>query len=84
VLTPAAIPGQKSACWKSHRLPGSIIPLVEGMFKEGLARHGVAPSVDAGLLATNRAWAVSGAARRWFQTPDRILLKRWLPKSKRW
>jgi AcrR family transcriptional regulator len=53
-------------------LEGSIIPVVEGMFKEGLARHGMAPGVDPGLLATTAAWAVFGAARRWFQTPDRI------------
>src|ERR1700690_4196271 len=53
-------------------LEGSIIPVVEGMFKEGLSRHALAPGVDAGLLATTAAWAVFGAARRWFQTPDRI------------
>jgi AcrR family transcriptional regulator len=53
-------------------LEGSIIPVVEGMFKEGIARHGMAPGVDAGLLATTAAWAIFGAARRWFQTPDRI------------
>src|ERR1700719_4282788 len=27
-------------------LEGSIIPVVEGMFKEGLAPHGVAPGID--------------------------------------
>ena len=54
------------------RLEGSIIPVVEDMFKEGLALHGTAPSVDAALLASTAAWAVFGAARRWFQTPDRI------------
>src|SRR3984957_14353506 len=53
-------------------LEGSIIPVVEGMFKQGLARHGIAPGVDAALLATTAAWAVFGAARRWFQTTDRI------------
>jgi AcrR family transcriptional regulator len=52
-------------------LEGSIIPVVEGMFKEGLALHGTAPGVDAALLATTAAWAVFGAARRWFQTPNR-------------
>src|ERR1700719_2549159 len=31
-------------------LEGSIIPVVEGMFKEGLALHGIAPGVDAALL----------------------------------
>jgi AcrR family transcriptional regulator len=53
-------------------LEGSIIPVVEGMFKEGIAHHGMAPGVDAALLATTAAWAVFGAARRWFQNPDRI------------
>jgi AcrR family transcriptional regulator len=53
-------------------LEGSIIPVVEDMFKEGLALHGTAPGVDAALLATTAAWAVFGAARRWFQTSNRI------------
>jgi AcrR family transcriptional regulator len=56
------------------RLPlaGSIIPVVEDMFKVGLAHHGLAPGADTALLATTAAWAVFGAARRWFQTPNRI------------
>src|SRR5437667_1270041 len=56
------------------RMPveGSIIPVVEDMFKEGLAHHGIAPSVDGALLATTAAWAVFGAARRWLQTPNRV------------
>jgi AcrR family transcriptional regulator len=53
-------------------LEGSIIPVVEGMFKEGAANQTVAPGVYSALLATTAAWAVFGAARRWFQTPDRI------------
>jgi AcrR family transcriptional regulator len=53
-------------------LEGSIIPVVEGMFKEGLALHETAPGVDAAQLATTAAWAVFGAARLWFQTPNRI------------
>jgi AcrR family transcriptional regulator len=53
-------------------LEGSIIAVVEGMFREGIARHKMAPGVDAGLVATTAAWAVFGAARRWFQTSDRI------------
>jgi hypothetical protein len=52
-------------------LEGSIIPVVEDMFKEGLAHHGLAPSVDGALLATTAAWAVFGAAHRWFQPPHR-------------
>ena len=53
-------------------LEGSIIPVVEAMFKEGLALHGTVPGIDAALLATTAAWAVFGAARRWFQTPNRV------------
>ena len=53
-------------------LESSIIPVVEDMFKEGLAHHGLAPGADAALLATTAAWAVFGAARRWFQSPNRI------------
>jgi AcrR family transcriptional regulator len=53
-------------------LEGSIIPVVEDMFEEGLALHGIAPGADASLRATTGAWAVFGAARLWFQTPNRI------------
>jgi len=53
-------------------LEGSIIPIVEAMFKEGLALHGLPTGVDVELRATTAAWAVFGAARRWFQTPNRI------------
>ena len=53
-------------------LEGSIIPVIEDMFKEGLALHGIAPGVDTALLSTTAAWAVFGAARRWYQSPDRI------------
>src|ERR1700690_1878801 len=52
-------------------LEGSIIPVVECVFKEGAAHHKVAPGVDSALLATTAAWAIFGAARRWYQTPDR-------------
>ena len=53
-------------------LEGSIIPVVEGMFKQGLSRHGMAPGVDVAMLATIAAWAVFGAARRWSQTANRV------------
>ena len=53
-------------------LEGSIIPVVEGMFQEGAANHAMAPGTDPKLLATAAAWAIFGAARRWYQTPDRI------------
>jgi AcrR family transcriptional regulator len=59
---------------KGRQIPleGSVIPVVEGMFREGLAQHEIAPDVDAALLATTTAWAIFGAARRWFQSTDRI------------
>ena len=53
-------------------LEGSIIPVIEGMFVEGAVHHAIVPGVDPALMATTAAWAVFGAARRWFQTPDRI------------
>ena len=53
-------------------LEGSIIPVVEGMFQEGAAKHAMAPDTDSKLLATTAAWAIFGAARQWYQTPDRI------------
>jgi AcrR family transcriptional regulator len=53
-------------------LEGSIIPVVEGMFQEGAAHHDMAPGADPQLQATTAAWAIFGAARRWYQTPDRI------------
>jgi AcrR family transcriptional regulator len=53
-------------------LEGSIIPVVEGMFQEGAAHHAMAPGTDPRLLATAAAWAIFGAARRWYQTPNRI------------
>ena len=53
-------------------LEGSIIPVVEGIFHEGAAKHGITPSADSRLLATTAAWDIFGAARQWHQTPDRI------------
>jgi AcrR family transcriptional regulator len=53
-------------------LEGSIIPVVEDMFRKGAADHAMAPGVDPQLLATTAAWAIFGAARRWYQAPDRI------------
>ena len=53
-------------------LEGSIIPVVEDMFRKGAAHHPTAPGSDPDLLATTVAWAIFGAARHWYQTPDRI------------
>src|ERR1700719_3643663 len=65
-------------------LEGSIIPIVEDMFKEGLYHHRMATGADAALLATTAAWAVFGAARRWFQTPTVSPPRRWQPGLKPW
>lgn len=64
----AGCPGQAA----KMPLEGSIIPVVEGMFQEGAAKHAMGPGTDPKLLATTAAWAIFGAARRWYQTPDRI------------
>jgi AcrR family transcriptional regulator len=64
----ASCPGQLA----KMPLEGSIIPVVEGMFQEGAARHAMVPGADPKLLATTAAWAIFGAARQWHQTPDRI------------
>ena len=53
-------------------LEGSIIPVVEDIFREGAANHAMAPDDDPGLMATAAAWAIFGAARRWYLTPNRI------------
>ena len=53
-------------------LEGSIIPVMEDIFREGAAKHEIPPGEDVELLATTAAWAIYGAARRWYQTPGRI------------
>ena len=53
-------------------LEGSIIPAIEDMFRQGAKHHPVKPGVDPELLASTAAWAIFGAARLWYQTPDRI------------
>src|SRR6202789_510476 len=53
-------------------LEASIISVVEGMFQEGASHHASAPGADPNLLATTAAWAIFGAARRWYQSPERI------------
>ncbi len=50
----------------------SVIAVIEGMFNDGLSSHDPSPEVDPSMLAAAAAWAVFGAARRWFQTPDRV------------
>ena len=53
-------------------LEASIVPVVEDMFREGAAHHPVTPGADPELLATTAAWAIYGAARWWYQAPDRV------------
>ena len=53
-------------------LEGSIIPVVESVFRKRAADYATPPGVDPELLATTAAWAIFGAARRWLQTQDRI------------
>src|SRR5580693_3477587 len=67
LLRPQPVP----VSWLGYRSKAPSSPSSR-VFKEGLAHHGTAPGVDAELLATTAAWAVFGAARRWFQTPNRI------------
>src|SRR6201993_184601 len=58
----AGCPGQLA----KMPLEGSIIPVVENMFRKGAADHAMAPGVDPELLATTAAWAIFGAARSWY------------------
>jgi AcrR family transcriptional regulator len=53
-------------------LEGSIIPAIEQILQEGGAHHPAGPGTDVNLLATTAAWAIFGAARRWYQTPNRM------------
>lgn len=53
-------------------LEGSIIPVVEDMFREGRSHHTMSPGIDQELLGTTVAWAIFGAARKWYQTSGRI------------
>ena len=59
---------------KGAQLPleSSLIPVLEGLFVEGLSQRSTPLNVEPALLATTAAWALFGAARRWFQSPDRI------------
>ena len=58
-------------------LEGSIISVMEDIFEEGAARHGVVPGPESRLFATTAAWAIFGAARNWYQDlPNRIPARR--------
>ena len=53
-------------------LESSVIPVVEEMFRRGAPYHALKPGADPEFLGTTAAWAIFGAARRWFQTADRV------------
>jgi AcrR family transcriptional regulator len=67
----AESPGCPGALGKMP-IEGSIIPVVEGIFREGAADRIAASGVDPQLVATTAAWAVFGAACSWLQSSDRI------------
>lgn len=66
----AEAPGCPSAL-NGMSIERSIIPVVEGIFREGAADRKAARGVDPDLVATMAAWAIFGAARQWLQTPKR-------------
>ena len=51
---------------------GSIIAVTETLLYEGLQRKNPVPEADPLLLAATGAWAIFGAARTWFLTPNRV------------
>lgn len=53
-------------------LEGSIIPVIEDIFREGGAKHKKRRGAESKLLATTAAWAIFGTAKRWYETPNRI------------
>jgi AcrR family transcriptional regulator len=52
-------------------LERSVIPMIEGMFREVADELRLAPGVDLDTFATAIACAIYGAASRWAQTPNR-------------
>lgn len=67
----AASPGCPGALNKMP-LEGSIIPVMEEIFREGGAERTPLPGVDTELVFTTAAWAIFGAARLWLQMRDRV------------
>jgi AcrR family transcriptional regulator len=53
-------------------LEGSIIPVIEDIFRQGSGDHPLKEGVDPEIMGTTVAWAIFGAARRWHETPGRI------------
>ncbi len=65
--------GKVLDCQSSSKMPleRSVIPVIEGIFREGAEELQLAPGVDPDTYATTLAWAIYGAASRWAQTPNR-------------
>lgn len=53
-------------------LEGTIVSVVERFFNEGSVEHKLIAGTDPELVSAAAAWAIFGAARRWYQTSDRI------------
>ncbi len=53
-------------------LESTIVSVVESVFNEGSVEHELVAGTDHEMVSAAVAWAIFGAARRWFQTPDRI------------
>jgi len=51
-------------------LERSVIPVIEGIFRDGVAELQLPLGVDPDMFATTVAWAIFGAASRWAQTPN--------------
>lgn len=60
-------------CQSSSKMPleRSVIPVIEGIFRNGTEGLRLAPGVGPDMFATTIAWAIYGAASRWTQTPNR-------------
>jgi len=53
-------------------LETSIVPVVQAMLMQGFEKHEPAPGTPIELIASTAAWAIYGAARQWFETPNRV------------
>ena len=63
-------------------LESSIIPVVEDMFKEGLARHGTAPGADPAMRRPPRPGPFLGPRAAGFRPPTVSPPRRWQPGLK--
>ncbi len=63
----AGIPGGEI----QPHMEAAIINVVRSIILEGARRHPPANGVSAELFATTISWAIFGAAKEWWQTPNR-------------